>query len=271
MGGIALWATNAVAAQVAFAGLGLGPVLVVMSATAAGVLMVARRPRSPIAPRERLVGMTTGVVGLGGTLVLQYVGFVAGPLLETNVLSYGWPMLAALATAIVARSRGSLLGLGFALLGFAGVAVMFSGSSGGGHGPLGYVAALGSALCMACYTLAIGRVRLPLADVLLAGALTALAAGLVLCVATGDVPEPGLAMLAAAYCGAGPVAGGYLLWSRGMAAGGERLAPLGYAIPLLSTGLLLLGGQSFTGRTAVGAALVLACTVGVLVVGRRVA
>lgn len=80
----------------------------------------------------------------------------SGPLLETNVISYGWPMFAALALAAAWRTRSALWGLGFALLGFAGVAVMFSDStSGAGHGPWGHLAALGSALCMAFYTLAI--------------------------------------------------------------------------------------------------------------------
>ncbi len=50
-----------------------------------------------------------------------------------------------------------------------------------------------------------------------------------------------------------------------MTASTGRLAPLRYAIPLLSTCLLLAAGQSFTARTGIGAALITACTVGVLV------
>lgn len=277
LAGVAVWSTNAVGANVAFSHHSLGPVLVAMTGGATAVLLVARglehrrgRPRPVVSRRDRALGLGVGVVGLGGTLLLQYVGFAYGPLLETNVISYGWPMFAALTLAIALRTRHALAGLGFALLGFAGVVVMFSDSTGGGgHGPTGYLAALGSALCMAFYTLAITRVRLPLVDVLLAGAGTALGGSIVYCAVTGADLTPGPHLLAALYCGAGPVACGYLLWSRAMTASAGRLAPLGYAIPLLSTCLLLATGQSFTPRTALGASLIIACTVGVLAADRR--
>lgn len=275
--GVAVWSTNAVGAQVAFSHDGLGPVLVGMTGGATAVLLVARvleRRRHPVRPRlprrARALGLGAGVLGLGGTLLLQYVGFAVGPLLETNVISYGWPMFAAFALATAWRTRAAVWGLGFALLGFAGVVVMFSGSTAGpGHGPWGYLAALGSALCMTFYTLAVTRIRVPLVDVLLTGAGTALAVALVHCAATGAdlAPSPGL--LAAVYCGAGPVACGYLLWSRAMTASAGRLAPLGYAIPLLSTCLLLLTGQSFNLRTGIGAVLIITCTTGVLLADRQ--
>lgn len=122
---------------------------------------------------------------------------------------------------------------------------------------------------MAFYTLAIIHTRVPLVEVLLAGAGTALIAALGYCAATGTDLTPSPALLAALYCGVGPVAGGYLLWSRAMTASAGRLAPLGYAIPLLSTCLLLVTGQSFTLRTGIGAALIVACTLGVLLTDRR--
>jgi len=280
LAGVAVWSTNALGADVAFSHDGLGPVLVAMTAGATAVLVLARvwessrgRPGLAVSRRDRAFGLSVGVVGLGGTLLLQYVGFAYGPLLGTNVISYGWPMFAALALALALRTRHALLGLAFALVGFAGVAVMFSDSAGsGGHGPLGYLAALGSALCMAFYTLAITRVRIPLLDVLLAGAGTALAASIAYCIvywaATGADLKPSPYLLAALYCGAGPVAGGYLLWSRAMTASNGRLAPLGYAIPLLSTCLLLATGQTFAPRTAIGAGLIAACIIGVLLADR---
>jgi drug/metabolite transporter (DMT)-like permease len=65
------------------------------------------------------------------------------------------------------------------------------------------------------------------------------------------------------------MAGGFFLWSRAMSGGGaERLAPLGYATPLLSTVLLVFFGEAFTFYTLLGASLVLVCSVGVLVVDR---
>jgi len=46
--------------------------------------------------------------------------------------------------------------------------------------------------------------------------------------------------------------------------GAERLSPLGYATPLLSTVLLLATGAPAAGNTVLGVGLVLACSLGVL-------
>jgi len=63
------------------------------------------------------------------------------------------------------------------------------------------------------------------------------------------------------------MAGGFLLWSRAMSGdGAKRLAPLGYATPLLSTGLLLLIGETLASGALAGAVLVLVCSIGVLIV-----
>ncbi len=76
--------------------------------------------------------------------------------------------------------------------------------------------------------------------------------------------------LAAAYIGLGPMAAGYALWTRAMAGGGaERLSPLGYATPLLSTVLLLATGAPATTGTLLGVVLVLACSLGVLAHARH--
>jgi drug/metabolite transporter (DMT)-like permease len=77
------------------------------------------------------------------------------------------------------------------------------------------------------------------------------------------------AWIASAYAGVGPMAGGFLLWRAAMSGdGAKRLAPLGYATPPLSTALLLFG-ETLAPGVLLGAALVLACSVGVLVVDRR--
>ncbi len=273
--GIAVWATNAAAAGVALRHYPLGPVLVVMCAAATLTLLVVRaaqRRRRPVAMRPLphrtglVGGMVIGVVGLAGTLVFQYVGFADAPLVEANVISYGWPMFAAVALAVTIRNRTSAAALGCALVGFAGVAVMFTGSTGTtGGSVIGYGASLGSAVCMALYTLAIARVRLAQVDVLLIGAVAALTVAVVYdALTTGTFPL-GVPLLGALYCGIGPVAGGYLLWSRAMTLTHGRLAPLGYAIPLLSSCLLLATGAPFTTRTLAGGTLIIACSAGVLI------
>jgi len=76
--------------------------------------------------------------------------------------------------------------------------------------------------------------------------------------------------VAAGYIGLGPMAAGYGLWTLAMARGGaERLSPLGYATPLLSTGLLLATGQPASGGTLVGVGLILTCSIGVLAAQRH--
>ncbi|MBA3411551.1 MAG: hypothetical protein H0U15_12100 [Geodermatophilaceae bacterium] len=51
--------------------------------------------------------------------------------------------------------------------------------------------------------------------------------------------------------------------------GAARLAPLGYATPMLSTLLLLATGATATTSTLTGIGLVLICSLGVLALDRR--
>lgn len=61
------------------------------------------------------------------------------------------------------------------------------------------------------------------------------------------------------------MAAGYGLWTYAMAGGGaDRLSPIGYATPLLSTMVLIATGRPFTTQMLVGAALILVCSLGVL-------
>ena len=130
---------------------------------------------------------------------------------------------------------------------------------------LGYVFALASAAGMAFYSLASGRLRVSTFDMLIpatvAGAL--IAGGLSL--ARGETWPAFGDWAGAIYIGLGPMAAGYALWTYAMADGrADRLIPLSYLTPLLSTVLLLATGQPFTSRTLLGAALILLCSTGVL-------
>lgn len=96
------------------------------------------------------------------------------------------------------------------------------------------------------------------------------AGALAIAIADGTPWPGGTGWLAAAYLGVGPMALGYLLWSRAMAAPrGRRLAPLGYATPVLSTALLLATGHPIAGTGLLGAALALGSIAGVLLLGRH--
>jgi len=118
---------------------------------------------------------------------------------------------------------------------------------------------------MAFYTLGAGHLTTTTTGLLIPATLTGTVAAAVLTILS-DSPSPTAAgVLAAAYIGLGPMAAGYALWTRAMACGGvERLSPLGYATPLLSTVLLLATGAPATTSTLTGVCLVLACSLGVL-------
>ncbi len=288
-GAVMLWATNALAAKFALADLGVAQVLALQFGGAMVVLAAfrvfrsgekeARPRRGSLARMEIVGGACIGVVGLTGTIFLQYFAFASAPIVEANVLAYGWPLFAALWAALAHRSRRTLAGVPLAVVGFAGVAVILGsggGFGGGDGGGAGYFAAIASAACMAFYTILVGRARVPAGDLLLfatvCGAVcaTAVCATAVCVAGFADWRWTGAgAWVAAVYAGVGPMAGGFFLWSRAMSGdGAKRLAPLGYATPLFSTVLLVFFGEAFTIYTLLGASLVLACSVGVLMVDR---
>lgn len=284
---VLLWSTNAYAADLALDQMSVGWLLLVQYGTAATALLVVRsvpavRSRVGVAPAEaeagrpRLTVLLIGVVGLTGTIFLQYLAFAAAPIVAANVLAYGWPLLAAGWLAATRRSPHALLSAGFAVIGFGGVALIFTSpvhASGGGDGgsavTWGYLAAVGSAACMATYTLGASRITTTAFGLLVPATLTGTGAAAVLTF-LGDGPRPTASgVLAAVYIGLGPMAAGYALWTRAMTRGGaDRLSPLGYATPLLSTVLLLVTGAPATASTLAGVGLVLACSLGVLVHAR---
>lgn len=244
-------------------------------ARASGSSEAGQRPS--LLSSDALGAVLVGAVGLTGTIFLQYLAFATAPIVEANVVAYGWPLFAALWAALAYRTRQTFAGVPLAMVGFAGVALILG--SGGGFGATdggttGYIAALASAVCMAFYTVMSGRSRAPVDTFLLPATTFGMGFALALCL-TGLAPwmwtSAGVgAWVASAYAGVGPMAAGFWLWSRAMSGGGaKRLAPLGYATPLASTGLLLLSGETFTSGALLGALLVLLCSIGVLVIDRK--
>jgi drug/metabolite transporter (DMT)-like permease len=277
LGAVALWSTNALAGSTALERLPVGVVLLVQCATAAaalGAVRYARRhrtdTRAPLAGADRRYLLLLGGLGFGGTLVLQYLSFAHAPIVDANLIAYAWPMFAAVWLAITGFGRRSAVAL--ACVGFAGVGLIVGSGDGlsGGGNAFGYAAALGSAVCMAFYSLGSGRARVRALDAMLCGALAGTLPSLALVVQTGASLAPTVDWLYAAYIGIGPCAAGYAAWSAAMAHSGGRLAAVGYATPLLSTIVLLAAGRPVSGAgTAVGGALILVCTIGVVLTARR--
>ena len=140
---VALWSTNALAAKLALAELGVVQVLALQFGGATVTLAALRAARSARAggPGETvrrlslrlpyvLGGMAVGVVGLTGTISLQYLAFATAPIVEANVLAYGWPLFAAIWAAIAYRTRQTLTGVPLAMVGFVGVALILGSGSG---------------------------------------------------------------------------------------------------------------------------------------------
>ncbi len=102
-------------------------------------------------------------------------------------------------------------------------------------------------------------------DLLLPASIVGTVAAAALTASTSSSWPAVTGLLAAAYLGLGPMAAGYGLWTIAMAGGGaERLAPVGYATPLLSTLLLLASGAPAAATTLIGVGLIVACSIGVL-------
>jgi drug/metabolite transporter (DMT)-like permease len=245
---ILFWSTNALAAKFALAELGVMQVLALQFAGATATLATlraggsraaqtgARANRSSKAVQwssllssDVLGCVLVGVVGLTGTIFLQYLAFATAPIVEANVVAYGWPLFAALWAALAYRSRQTLAGVPLAIIGFAGVALILGSGGSLGFtegGTAGYVAALASAVCMAFYTIMSGRSRAPGETFLLPATAFGMVFALALCV-TGLAPwvwtSASLgAWVASVYAGVGPMAGGFMLWSLAMSGAGRR-------------------------------------------------
>jgi len=271
-GAIAIWSLNAAAGGAALDHLSVLQVLALQFGGAFLVLAAARALRRDTPAKRGGIGgraIAIGVVGLTGTICLQYLAFASAPLVAANAIAYAWPLLAAAWAAIAPGARGSRASLGFAVVGFGGVVLLFAARGGGGlsgSAPmLGYVAALGSAFAMACYTLMAGRSGARTSDLLLigtgVGALGTIPAALL----EGAPWSPAWAVALGLGIGVAMLAAGYGLWTRAMAhPAGARLAPAAYATPLLSTGLLLATGQRLSPLGLLGCGLIVLCATGVV-------
>ncbi|MBZ9867771.1 DMT family transporter [Mesorhizobium sp. CA15] len=208
-----------------------------------------------------------GFLGLVGTMVLQYIGFASAPVIEANLVAYTWPLMTAAAVILLGRPRRPvLLGLA-AALGFVGVALVISGgrahfwSNGAwfeGGSLVGYLAAFGSALCMAFYSFAVGRLAVSPERLLLPSALIGVALTFAWCLHDGVVRPSGAHLLLGLYLGAGPMGLGYYFWSRAAKLDhGGRIAVVAYLTPIASTFLLTLSGESLSMTAVAGAVLVI--------------
>lgn len=272
---IVIWSTNAAAAGVALHGLTVIQVLALQFGgacvtLAAARVIQARRAGGDVGPARRTLtrgSVAVAVLGLAATMTLQYMAFALAPLVAANAIAYSWPLMVA---AWIGVTRGSRRPLALALVGFAGVLLLFAargGGAGAGSAPIaGYLAAVGSALAMAGYTLTAARVASRPADLVLLGTTIGAAVAIPAALVQGAAWTDDWAIAIGLYIGIGQVAVGWGLWTFAMAQPtGPRLAPLGYATPLLSTLILLATGQRLGTVALVGCGLIVLCAGGVII------
>ncbi|ETA72263.1 MULTISPECIES: DMT family transporter [Mesorhizobium] len=270
-GAVALWSTNALVGKSLLATHPVSQVQFLQFAGAALVFALIRfmsREAAPsVAPRAAAAALAVGIIGLVGTMMLQYIAFASMPVIEANLVAYTWPlMVAAAVIAFDNPRRPALLGLA-AVLGFVGVALVISGGRENNwfQGDLvGYFAAFGSALCMAFYSVMVGRLATSPDRLLLPSSLVGVALALLWSAGEGVAWPAGMDLALGLYLGAGPMGLGYYFWSRALKLEGSgKVAVVAYLTPIASTLLLTLSGEQLTTTAIAGAVLVIGSCIAV--------
>ncbi len=122
---IVIWSTNAAAGGAALRGLTVIQVLALQFGGACVTLALARaiqtrrehRASAPVRGRPSRGSIAVAVLGLAGTMTLQYVAFALAPLVAANAIAYSWPLMVA---AGVGVTHGSRRPIALAMVGFAG-------------------------------------------------------------------------------------------------------------------------------------------------------
>jgi drug/metabolite transporter (DMT)-like permease len=264
LGAIALWAT--------LASLGVALAHVPPFLLTGLALVVGSVPSWPLARRWRVPPSTLllGVYGLFGFHFLLFVALRTAPPLEANLVNYLWPLLiVVLAPVLLPNVALRPLHVVAAGAGFAGAALaILGGREASGGFSWGYLAAAGSAVVWASYSLLTQRVaHFPTAAIGLFGLVSGLLA--LACHALLEAPvalSTRDALLIAAI-GIGPLGAAFFLWDAALKrSDARRIGLLSYLTPLAST-LLLALTTSRPLTPWIGAAALL--IVGAAIVGLR--
>lgn len=209
------------------------------------------RPAGIAALRQRPAVWALGLGGLFGYHALYFAALRLAPPAEAGLISYLWPLLIVLFSALLPGEGGlrpaHVVG---ALLGLAGVVTLFLGRGSLHFDPAalpGYLAALACAFLWSGYSVLSRRVgEVPtdaVAGFCLATALLSLVCHLAF--ETTVWPAGASQWAAVAALGLGPVGAAFYLWDIGVKRGDIRLLGVGsYAAPVLSTLILVAAGYA---------------------------
>jgi drug/metabolite transporter (DMT)-like permease len=207
-------------------------------------LVIGSVPAWPLVRQWRIPPSTLllGVYGLFGFHFLLFVALRTAPPLEANLVNYLWPLLiVVLAPVLLPGIRLTPLHVAAALAGFAGAALAIVGGRRiAGELSWGYLAAGGSAIVWATYSLGTQRVaHFPTAAIGLFGLVSG-----VLALACHALLEPTVALsardwLLIALVGVGPLGAAFFFWDAALKRSDpRRIGLLSYLTPLASTLLL---------------------------------
>jgi drug/metabolite transporter (DMT)-like permease len=258
-GAIALWASLAALSRAA------GPIpplqLTAMgffTSAVLGIVVLAARGQLADLRQPPLV-WAHGVGGLAGFHALYFTALALAPAAQANLLNYSWPLLIVLFSAALPGMRLRPMHLVGVALGAAGCALLIGG------GPLapgawpGYLAAIGSAIIWAGYSVLARLLRaVPTGAVVGFCAASAVLVLLAHLAFEPTVWPSSTGWLAVLALGLGPMGAAFFLWDVGMKQGDPRLlGTLAYATPVASTLLLVATGAApLSGSLAVAAAMV---------------
>jgi drug/metabolite transporter (DMT)-like permease len=249
-GAIALWAS--LASLTAFTGTIPPFQLNAMTFFAGALAGAAGWIVRPQAARAVIQPLRVWVVGLGGLFGYHALYFAAlrlAPPAEAGLVNYLWPLLIVLGSALLPGERLRPIHVLGAISGFAGVAVLAFGKSGGlAFDPdhlAGYICAFAAAFVWAAYSLLSRRLGEVPTDAV-TGFCLATAVLSVMChlaFETTVIPTSCVEWTAIIALGLGPVGAAFYLWDVGVKRGDIRLLGFAsYATPVLSTFLLILFG-----------------------------
>jgi drug/metabolite transporter (DMT)-like permease len=206
------------------------------------------RPGAAAALVQRPAVWALGIAGLFGYHALYFAALKLAPPAESGLINYLWPLLIVLFSAFLPGHRLRAQHVAGALLGFAGVAVLVAGRGAIEIRPeywAGYLCAFACAFVWAGYSVLSRRVAAVPTDAVTGFCLATAALGLAchLLFERTVWPENGVQWAAVVANGLGPVGAAFYLWDIGMKRGDIRLLGIGsYAIPVVSTGILILAG-----------------------------
>ena len=240
--------------------------LAAMTFAIAGTLGAATWGFRPGAARALAQPWQVWALGLGGLFGYHALYFLAlrlAPPAEAQLISYLWPVLIVLLSALLPGERLRLHHVAGALIALCGTIVLFAGPGitlTGAHLP-GFAAALVAAFVWAAYSVLSRRFADVPSDAV-AGfclATSVLAAISHVLFEHTHWPENLGQWLAVAALGIGPVGAAFYVWDIGMKRGDIRvLGAASYLAPLLSTLFLVLAGYANARFSLALAALLIA-------------